>query len=478
MLLKDITKKVRIMGSKGDLNVCISGLSQNVAKAKKGDLFFCYKGVNFDGHNFCDDLLKKEVSALVVERYLNIDLPQILVKKTRKVMPKICNIFFNDVLNDLFLIGVTGTNGKTTTTSLIFDILKTNNYQVGLIGTNGIKFAGNEVQSNLTTPDTIDLFYILNDMKLSGIKLVIMEVSAHALALDKLLGLKFEIGVFTNLTQDHLDFFKTMEKYSLTKLKFLNKKYCKNCFINIDDNKGNLFAKISNSNVFTYGIENPANCFAMDLKLSSTKTNFIANVFDNVFIVNSPLTCRFNVYNLLVSIMVTKFIGLTDEQILFGISKLSKVDGRMNTYKLFTGAVAIIDFAHTPDGLEKVLKSLKQINKDKKIVTIFGCGGNRDFLKRPIMGKIACSLSDYVFITSDNPRSENTNDIVKDITTQLKCTNYEIIVDRKLAIKKAIETFNDNSIILIAGKGAEKYQEINGVKIEYSDEEEIKKYIL
>ncbi|MBR1984169.1 MAG: UDP-N-acetylmuramoyl-L-alanyl-D-glutamate--2,6-diaminopimelate ligase, partial [Clostridia bacterium] len=154
------------------------------------------------------------------------------------------------------------------------------------------------------------------------------------------------------------------------------------------------------------------------------------------------------------------------------------VDGRMNTYKLFTGAVAIIDFAHTPDGLEKVLKSLKQINKDKKIVTIFGCGGNRDFLKRPIMGKIACSLSDYVFITSDNPRSENPNDIVKDITTQLKCTNYEIVIDRKLAIKKAIENFKYNSIILIAGKGAERYQEINGVKIKYSDEDEIKKYIL
>ena len=231
MILKNLIKDISIISSKGDLNVEISGLSQNVNKAKKGDLFFCYKGVNFDGHNFCHEILKKEVSALVVEKFLNVDLPQILVRKTRKVMPKLCNIFFNDVLKDLKFVGVTGTNGKTTTTSLIFDLLKSNDYAVGLIGTNGVKFGKNEVQSNLTTPDTIDLFYLFNQMKTTGIKIVVMEVSAHALALDKLLGIKFEVGVFTNLTQDHLDFFKTMEKYSLTKLKFLNKKYCKNCFV-------------------------------------------------------------------------------------------------------------------------------------------------------------------------------------------------------------------------------------------------------
>ena len=216
MLLTDIIKKIKVLDVKGDINIEISSLSQNTKNIKENCLFFCYKGENFDGHNFVLNIINnKNIKALIVERFIkNVNLPQILVKNTRKIMPKICNLFFDNILNKLKLIGITGTNGKTTTTHLIYQILKINNYTVGLIGTNGCFYKNKKIDINLTTPDTVDLFYIFSKMASVGIEYIIMEVSAHAIALNKLYGLKFEISALTNITQDHLDFFKTMEKYS------------------------------------------------------------------------------------------------------------------------------------------------------------------------------------------------------------------------------------------------------------------------
>ena len=441
MLLSELIKKIKVVEVRGNINIQVKGLSQKIDLVKKGDLFFCYKGVNNNGHDFAYKAKQNGAVALIVEKFVEVDLPQILVKNTRKIMPVVCNIFFYDVLKYLYLIGVTGTNGKTTSTTIIYDLLNTNGYKVGLIGTNGIKFLNRKINSNLTTPDTVELFYIFSKMKNAGVKYVVMEVSAHAIALNKLLGIKFEVGALTNISQDHLDFFKNMTTYAKCKLKFLNKNYCKNIFINVDDKKGQLFSKIINTNTITYGLENPSKCFAIDIKYNLESTTFLANVFDDVLIVKSRLSCKFNVYNLLLAISIVKFIGLDKNQILNGIKNLSIVNGRMNLYKLKSGAVAIIDFAHTPDGLKNVLENLREINKNNKITTIFGCGGNRDKLKRSKMGNIASTLSDKVILTSDNPRNENPLKIINDIKKGINKNNYLIVENRIAAIEKVINDY-------------------------------------
>lgn len=478
MLLTELIKNINVIDIRGDIrDIEISSLSQNALEINKNSLFFCYKGISNDGHNFAKQVKLRGAVALIVEYFIeDLELPQILVKNTRKIMPKVCNRFFNNILGKVKLIGITGTNGKTTTSHLIYKILKTNKYNVGLIGTNGCFYKNKKINLNLTTPDTVDLFYIFNNMYNEGIEYIIMEVSAHAIFLNKVYGLKFEISALTNITQDHLDFFKTMKKYSLSKLKFLDKEYSKVSFINIDDNYGQLFIKLIKTKTITYGLNFPAKCFAIDLKLTKNGTNFVCNVFDEVIIVSSKLLGKFNVYNLLLAISVCKYLGLTKKQLLIGVNKINDIDGRMNLYKLKNGAVAVVDFAHTPDGLKNVLNSLNLLKQNGKLICVFGCGGNRDKSKRSQMGEIATNYADKVYITNDNPRYEKPKEIIKDIIKNLKKENFVIIEDRKKAINSAIKDSNTGDIILIAGKGAEKYQEINGIKIKYSDKSILKQY--
>ncbi len=477
MNLKTLIKNLKVIKTKGDLNLEISSLSQKVENCKQNCLFFCYKGVKFDAHNFVKDAEKNGAVALIVERFVQSSLPQILVKNARSFLAKVCLAFYKGVLDNLKIIGVTGTNGKTTTATLVYNILNTAGKTAGLIGTNGVFFGGNFIKSNLTTPDIINLFEIFNKMKESGTEYVVMEVSAHSIDLKKIDGIKFEVGIFTNLTQDHLDYFKNMHKYALTKLKFLQKKYCKNVIINTDDDYGRLFFKLSNSNVFGCGIKNPAQNFAMDIKTSFFGTNFLINIFDNVLEINSSLIGMFNVYNTLFACTCAKILGVELDDIYRGILNTKKIDGRMNYYKLNNGAFAVVDYAHTPDGLQNVLETLNQLKCNKKIITVFGCGGNRDKLKRPQMGKIASILSDFVLVTSDNPRYENKNEIIKDITREITLKNFLVEENRRLAIKKAVEMTKKGDIVLIAGKGAEDYQEIKGKKVFFSDSKELTKYV-
>lgn len=477
MKLIDLLKGVKYLDIKGSLGVEIEELCQNIYKIKKSSLFFCYKGINFDGHDIAYQAKSKGAVVLVVEKFLDIDLPQVLVKKTRKVMPKICNNFFKNILSSLKLVGVTGTNGKTTTSHMIYDLLNMSGVKTGLIGTSGAKYSNNIINTGLTTPDTVDLFYLFNKMKQKEITHVVMEVSAHALYLDKLYGLKFEVGIFSNLSQDHLDFFKTVKKYALTKLKFLKRNFCKICLINIDDNFGKMFYKLSNSKKLSYSLENPADFFAIDVKLGLNYSQFIANLNDEVINVFSNFSCKFNVYNLLSALSCCNILGVKVNSLQNNVSKIKNVDGRMNLFLLKNGANAVIDYAHTPDGLEKVLISLRQLLIGSKIITVFGCGGNRDASKRSKMGEIATRLSDKVFITSDNPRNENPYKIINDILKIVKKNNYEIEENREKAIKKAIEFSSVGDIILIAGKGAENYQERQGVKYPFSDKRIIANFV-
>ena len=476
MKLNDLLRGIKVKEVFGNTNVEIECLSQNTNKIKNNCLFFCYKGVKFDGYDYIDYAEKNGAVAIVADKMVDTKLPVILVNNTRKTMPKICNRFFGNVLRKVKLIGVTGTNGKTTTASLMFQILNNSGRKTGFIGTGKIEYDGKVFEQNLTTPDTVDFFYLLVEMMKVNVKFVVMEVSAHALDLNKLYGLKYEVGIFSNLSQDHLDYFKTMGKYAICKLKFLKKRYCKHCVINTDDKYGEMFAKISDSDVVTYGIVKPARNFAMDLNLSLTHSNFIANVFDHIYDIKSNLLCKFNVYNELSAMVCAKILEIDDDVIVKTLQNVKRIEGRMNFYKLKNGAVAVIDFAHTPEALESVLSSLKNLGQ-KKVICVFGCGGDRDKLKRSKMGRLASVYADYVFVTSDNPRSEDPLKIISDITDGIYTDNYEIEENRTRAIEKAISFSSKGDVILIAGKGAESYQEIMGVKYNYCDGNVLKKYI-
>lgn len=477
MNLKNILKSIKVKGIKGDVDINIEHLSQKVDDIKNGCLFFCIKGQKVDAHDLVSLVKQKGAVAVIVERYVEENITQILVSNVRKVIVRICNKFFNNVLKKIKFIGVTGTNGKTTISKLIYEILKLAGKNSAVIGTNGVEFCKKKIQSKLTTPDSVDLFYLLYEMVKCGVEYVVMEVSAHALYFEKLRGIKFEVGIFSNLTQDHLDFFKNMHQYALTKLKFLNKFYCKNVLVNLDDKYGKLFSKLSNSKIYTYGLNEPSDCFAIDIKLNLGSTEFVANIFDNVFDIKTKMLCLFNVYNILAAASCCKILGIENEHIYNGICSLEKVDGRMNFFKLKNGAYAVIDYAHTPDGLQKVLENLKNLNTNSKLFCVFGCGGNRDKLKRHIMGEIAFALCDKIFVTSDNPRDEDPMKIIDDICVNLK-GDFVKESNRNLAIKMAYNESKIGDIILVAGKGCETTQEIRGQKKAYSDLEEIKKYII
>ena len=292
----------------------------------------------------------------------------------------------------------------------------------------------------------------------------------------KIMGIKFGVGVFSNLSQDHLDYFGSMGQYALCKSKFLKKRYCKTCVINSDDEYGKLFCKVSDSNVVTYGIKEPARNFACDIKYSNGRTHFLANIFDEVFDIDTNLLCEFNVYNMLASMATCKIVGVSNLAINSVACNVAKIDGRMNVFMLKNGVIGIVDFAHTPDALENALRGVKKTCTGK-IVLVFGCGGNRDRLKRPRMGYVASILADHVIVTSDNPRFEKADKIANDIVDGITKNNYEVILDRQQAIKKGYEYCKEGDLLLIAGKGAEKGQEINGKKIPFSDENELQKFM-
>ena len=477
MKLKDLIKSIKIIDYKGLLETDIISLSQKANEKKEKFLFFCYKGVNFDSHDFVMSAIDNGCVALIVERWVDCDLPQILVRNTRNIMPKVCKNFFKNPQKKLKLIGVTGTNGKTTTSSLIYQIFNHNNNDTALIGTNGIFYKDKIINNNMTTPDTVDLYYLFDEFVKNGIKNVVMEVSAHAIDLKKIKGLKYEVGIFTNLTQDHLDYFKTMGKYAICKSKFLTKNYCKNCIINIDDKYGQMFTKLCSAKVLTYGIDNPAQNFALNINMDISGSNFIVNVFDEILDIKTNFFCLFNIYNILSAIICAKIFKIDSDIIKQSLIKIKNVDGRLNVFTLRTGAKAIIDYAHTPDGLEKILFCLKNLSKDNSLITVFGCGGNRDRLKRSKMGRIAEIYSDFIYITNDNPRDEEPEKIAQNIIMGMKLNNYLIELDREKAINLAINKAKKGDIILIAGKGAEQYQEIKGVKYAFNDEEILRKFI-
>lgn len=476
MKLKNLLKNVNAKEIIGSVEVEISNLTMDSKESLANALFVCIKGENFDGHNFVFEAKRNGTVAIICEKRLDTELTQIIVENSRQALGIICGNFYDNPQRRMKIVGVTGTNGKTTVTYMIKNVLDRYGIKCGVIGTLGSCYGDVFLEPSLTTPDTIELFNILNKMQKSGVSVVIMEVSAHASSLYKVDNIDFFAGVFTNLSQDHLDYFITMEKYKEAKLRFLNKDRCKFLIVNADDELGRELVS-KNDKTLSYGIENPADVFAIDLKQTEYGESFVINLFDNIYEINLKAFGKFNVYNALASMQTCSILGVPTEFIADAMNRFTGVEGRLQ--RVYSKDFSIfIDYAHTPDGLEKALKALKGYSEGK-LICVFGCGGNRDSDKRAKMGEISARLADLTIITSDNPRFEEPMSIIREIEKGVRriSDGYVLIQDRKDAIKYSLNQVGEGDIILIAGKGSEKYQEVLGVKHPFDDKEIVEEFI-
>lgn len=469
-------------------NSVITGISYNSCEVKEDDIFICLIGEKTDGHNFIKEAESKGAKAILAQRKIEIPLPVIYVKDTQLAIAKLANVFYKEPSKKIGILGVTGTNGKTTTTHLIQYILEQNNLKTAIIGTLGTRETSESqyYDAKHTTPQAPELQKQLASLVQKGYSHLAMEVSSHALSLHRVDGCNFKGAVLTNITQDHLDFHLTMESYAKAKIKLfymLNNSVWKNKYavINKDDPYFNNFSKALNKEIkqVSYGIKNNCDYRACEIKFTSEGLSFILKTNQEEHYVNSKLNGLFNVYNILASIAVSHEEGIRLEKIIKHIKTANEVPGRFQiiSNKNPNTPLCIVDYAHTPDGLENILKAARLMTaKDKKLICVFGCGGDRDSTKRPKMGKIAEELADLVIITSDNPRSEDPNQIISDILSGIRNTSSVIVeADRRSAIQSAIKKTNKNDVVVIAGKGHEDYQILKDRTIHFDDREETMK---
>lgn len=477
MKLKELLKYVQVKEMVGDTEIEISGLCTDSQKVKKGDLFFCFAGTKHDSHRDIPEIIQNEAVAVVCEKRLDCPLTQIIVGDGRAQIARAAQAFYGFADKKLKIVAVTGTNGKTTITHMLASIFRSNGYSAGVIGTLGISYGEKFISPELTTPDPIYLYSVLADMAAAGVKYVFMEVSAHALYYDKIYGLNFEVGIFTNCTQDHLDFFGNMKSYAECKKLLFKDGRCRTAVINSDDALGvEILSSVKDA--VSYGLQNPADVFAVDVRESLDGTTFVLNLQDELYEIKICLPAIHNVYNAMAAAACAKILGIKISGIAKGLFDLKKVSGRFERVARYNGADIFVDFAHTPDGLEKSLQSLKKLCKGK-LYCLFGCGGNRDKSKRPIMGKVVASYADFCIITSDNPRYEDPYDIISEIEEGVKTTGkkYVTVSEREIATEYAIRLLEKGDILLVAGKGGEQYQEIMGIKHSYDDNTVIKNII-
>ena len=482
MKLNDIINGLEIIKVNGNLDLDITNIEYDSRKVRENTLFICIKGFNSDGHKYIQNAIKSGAKSFLVQDDISIDgYTFIRVNDTRASMAKIADNFYNHPSKKFGVIGVTGTNGKTSITTLLSEILKSNNNKVGLIGTIKIFDGEEEIQSNSTTPESIELQNYFNAMLNNKCDYCSMEVSSHSLALNRVDETDFKLGLFTNLTPDHLDFHKDLEDYRKSKEKLFFKTSIAN-IINIDDDGGKKIyenIKYLKTPVYTYGIDNEADFMARDIQISSNGVSYklkTPTYEDNIFV---PIPGKFTVYNTLAVIAACYMLNLDKDVIIKTLKNTNGITGRFEIVENDKDINVIIDYAHTPDALENILNTVKEFAKGD-IITVFGCGGDRDKIKRPLMGKISQKLSDICIITSDNPRNENPNLIIEDILSGLDkdIKNYKVIIDRKEAIEEAIKIAKKDDIIIIAGKGHENYQIIGKNKYHFDDKEIVKGYLM
>ncbi|MCR3757855.1 UDP-N-acetylmuramoyl-L-alanyl-D-glutamate--2,6-diaminopimelate ligase [Clostridium felsineum] len=478
MKLKQILGDVEYELICGDLNVDIDNVNYDSRKVKEKGLFFCIEGYTSDGHAFIEKAVKNGAGAIVCTKVPE-KLPNctvIKVKDGRKAMALLGAAFYGNPALKLKLIGITGTNGKTTSTYMMKSMLESSGYKVGLIGTIANYIGDKKIESHRTTPESLELQELFRDMVNEGIEYCVMEVSSHSLYLSRVYGISFNQGIFTNLTQDHLDFHKTFENYY--KAKMILFENSKNSIINIDDTYGKRVFDDVNNNKITYGLTNEADLRAENLKMTSRGTEFDLCYKDLKEHVKINIPGKYNVYNALGSVAALLNEGISMEKVKEGLKNLSSVPGRCEivTHNTNVNFDVVLDYAHTPDGLEKVLKASREFTKGR-LISVFGCGGDRDKTKRPIMGKIGAELSDIAVITSDNPRSEKPEEIIKDIVGGIKGNNYVIVENRKEAIKKAMLMAKKDDVIVLAGKGHENYQILADKTIHFDEKEIVSEFI-
>lgn len=479
MRLSKLVQDINYTGRADDRD--ISYITHDSRKVKQGTLFIAFKGIKSDGHDFIFDAIDKGAVAIIANGRApsTNKVPILQVDNPRKIMSKIATNFFKTDFNYLKMIGITGTNGKTTTTQIINHILKYNKFSSGSLGTLGFDTPSGIQSTNFTTPESIDLHHILDIMKKGGVEYIPMEVSSHAIEMNRVDNIDFKIAIYTNLGFDHLDFHGNEENYFQSKLKlFTNLKPESLSIINADDKYADRIISKIKSNFYTYGIDNKkADLYIQEYKLGLSSTKAKICFKNKSYNIETSLVGKFNLHNISASILCCISLGIKMDLIIKAIKEFSNVPGRFEKFKLPKNNFAIIDYAHSPDAFENVFKNISIINKEnKKIITIFGCGGERDKYKRPQMAKIAEEFSELTIITNDNPRNEDENSIINDITIGFSKNKYKIIKDRKTAIKSALKVAQDN-LILILGKGIEEYQNIRGEKIPHSDIKIVKEYI-
>lgn len=478
MRISEVIKNVEIIEKINFFDVEIEDLDSDSREVFSSSLFFAVKGNNLDGNSFVKDAVKRGAVAVVSEEKNDVLVPQIIVKDVKDAMNKMAYNFYKPKHKRVKLIAVVGTNGKTSTTFMIKNVFQEAGINTGVIGTLGAFYNNAYVEPSLTTPDGLCFYKLIMDMANSGVEYVVFELSAHAIVQNRLSKVKFEALVFTNCTHDHLDYFNTFSEYEMVKMSVFTQNNCKFAVVNADDETGKKLILNSKVKTFTYGLENPSDVFAVNIKNTPNNLSFVMNLFDDIVNVKYPSTGRFNVYNLLGASTLASVMGINSKTIKNGLIKLKGVPGRMEFVENYNGANVYIDYAHTPDGLENVLKSLREITRNK-LYLVFGCGGNRDKSKRASMGEIAGKYADFTVITSDNPRFEEPYQIISEIESGIRKTNlsYITIQNREMAIGYALTKLKDGDTMVVAGKGAEEYQEIMGVKLKFIDKEIIKETI-
>lgn len=477
MTIAELVNRIPVTTIHGDNSRAVTELVFDSRKVTENSLYIAIKGTVSDGHSFIASAVEKGAAAIVCE-----ELPEVLaenvtyiqVKDSSKTLGHLASNFYGNPSRKLKLVGVTGTNGKTSVSTLLFEVFKNLGYDSALLSTVEIRIGEEIIPATHTTPDVITINKILAEAVEKGCEFAFMEVSSHGIAQNRIEGLHFKVAGFTNLTHDHLDYHKTFDDYLKTKKRFFDGlEDTAIAITNIDDKNGNVMLQNTKAKKKSYALKTIADYHGklLEVDFNGMLLNF------NGKELWTTLTGKFNVYNLLLVFGIAVELGFEQDEILQAISKLKRVSGRFETFRSDGGIFFIVDYAHTPDALENILDSINDIRtKNERLITVFGCGGDRDHSKRPEMGNIATKKSTLAIITSDNPRTEDPAQIIKEIEAGVEPQNfskYTSIPDRKEAIKMAIKFAEPKDIVLVAGKGHETYQDINGVKHHFDDKETI-----
>lgn len=475
MKLENLLYGVEIQKTNVDSDEEIKEIKIDSRKVEDGDMFVCLEGVCDDGNSHLGEINCDFVAVTEKEpsggKY-------VVVKDARKAYAQICENRFLRPLEGMKFVAVVGTNGKTSTAHYIDSILSFAGIKTGLIGTEGHYILGEKVGQSLTTPDPYELNELFFKMRTRGVEVVIAEVSAHAIYLEKLGDIKADVAILTNVSQDHLDYFKDFANYQSVKMSYFENGNAKRAIINVDDESGRILLKRlegrEDVKTTSYGLYNPADCFAVNVIEDIDGVKFVANLEDEIVDVKSSLYGEFNVYNLLGAMSVASCLGIDSQTLTHAVRKIKAVKGRFSVLHTDKGTI-IVDYAHTPDGLKNLLSTARTLTKSR-LITLFGCGGERDRQKRAAMGKIASEYSDFIVLTSDNPRGEDAMDIIRQIEWGVTIKDVKCIVDRPEAVKFALSEMEEGDTLVLAGKGNESYLEIKGKRIPYNDFDMVARY--